>query len=195
MSAHQAKFLKLRPEAIPGYIYLLEAVGTDKFKIGRATDVARRIRELQTGSPIRIRYVYHAYVHNANLCEMELHNKFSNQREIGEWFALTSGDVKSCIFLMRLIQEVEPVASTPEELAEATAEDELFVSMPVAVVRGEEKFTALQLDRDQATELIQKLRSELNQTHTIEKLWECKKGGSEAWKRAYAQFKNLTEEK
>lgn len=192
MSAAQAKFLKLRPEAVPGYIYLLQAVSTDKFKIGRATDVTRRIRELQTGSPIKIRYVYHAYVHNANLCEMELHNKFSSQREIGEWFALTSEDVKSCIFLMRLIQEAEPIDSTPEESEEA-AEDELFVSMPLAVVRGKENFTALRLDRDQATDLIKKLRVELNQTQTIEKLWECKKGGSEAWKRAYAQFKSLME--
>ena len=194
MPAHQAKFLKLRPESVPGYIYLLQAVGTDKFKIGRATDVARRIRELQTGSPIKIRYVYHAYVHNANLCEMELHNKFSHQREIGEWFALTSEDVKSCIFLMRLIQEVEPVGSAPEEITEETAEDELFVSMPLAVVRGEEKFTTLQLDRNQALELIKKLRVELNQTQTIEKLWECKKGGSEAWKRAHAEYKRLVGE-
>jgi galactokinase/mevalonate kinase-like predicted kinase len=59
----------------------------------------------------------------------------------------------------------------------------------------EERFTSLNLTKNQAIEVIQKLRSELNQTQTIEKLWECKKGGSEAWKQAYAQFKNLTEEK
>jgi hypothetical protein len=58
----------------------------------------------------------------------------------------------------------------------------------------EERFTSLNLDRNQAIELIQKLRNELNQTQTIEKLWECKKGGSEAWKRAHAQFKELTGE-
>ena len=58
----------------------------------------------------------------------------------------------------------------------------------------EERFTSLNLTKKQAIELIQKMRSELNQTQTIEKLWECKKGGSEAWKRAYAQFKSLMEE-
>jgi hypothetical protein len=58
----------------------------------------------------------------------------------------------------------------------------------------EERFTSLNLTKNQAIELIQKLRTELNQTQTIEKLWECKKGGSEAWKRAYAQFKSLMEE-
>ena len=63
-----------------------------------------------------------------------------------------------------------------------------------ALTVDEERFTSLNLTKNQAIELIQKMRSELNQTHTIEKLWECKKGGSEAWKRAYAQFKKLTGE-
>jgi hypothetical protein len=59
----------------------------------------------------------------------------------------------------------------------------------------EERFTNLNLTKNQAIELIQKLRTELNQTQTIEKLWECKKGGSDAWKRAYSQFKDLMKEK
>jgi len=108
MSAYQAKFLKLQPESIPGFIYLVQAVGTDRFKIGRAINVPNRLRGLQTSSPLKIRYVYHAYVQNMNLCEMELHHKFSEQREIGEWFALTQQDVKFCIFLMRLVQILEP---------------------------------------------------------------------------------------
>jgi hypothetical protein len=57
-----------------------------------------------------------------------------------------------------------------------------------------ERFTSLNLDKKQALELIQKLRTELNQTQVIEKLWECKKGGSETWKRAHAEFKKLTGE-
>jgi len=57
--------------------------------------------------------------------------------------------------------------------------------------KSEPKFTTFDLTRPQAIALIQKLRSELNQTQVIEKLWDCKKGGSEAWKRAYAQFKEL----
>jgi hypothetical protein len=63
-----------------------------------------------------------------------------------------------------------------------------------ALIVNEKRFTNLNLTKNQAIELIQKLRTELNQTQTIEKLWECKKGGSEAWKRAYAQFKSLMEE-
>ena len=55
-----------------------------------------------------------------------------------------------------------------------------------------ERFTQLNLTREQAKELIKQLRTaELNQTQIIESLWRCKKGGSESWKAAYAQFKRL----
>jgi hypothetical protein len=56
------------------------------------------------------------------------------------------------------------------------------------------RFTPMDLTREQALKLIQRLRTELNQTQIIERLWECKKGGSEAWKKAYAEFKELTKE-
>jgi len=64
------------------------------------------------------------------------------------------------------------------------------------LVKDEERFTSLNLTRNQAIELIQKLRSELNlnQKDVIEKLWACTKGGSNDWKRARAQFKELTGE-
>jgi hypothetical protein len=54
--------------------------------------------------------------------------------------------------------------------------------------------TPLNLTRDQCRELINQLRTELNQTEIIERLWQCKKGGSAAWKEAYAQFKEITEQ-
>jgi hypothetical protein len=59
--------------------------------------------------------------------------------------------------------------------------------------KDNERFTSLNLTKNQAVELIQKLRTELNQTQIIEKLWECKKGGSDPWRRAHAQFKELIE--
>lgn len=64
-----------------------------------------------------------------------------------------------------------------------------------AFTESETTFTTLYLNRAQAVNLINRLRSELNQTQIIERLWECRKGGSEAWKKAYAQFKELTKEK
>ncbi|MEH2384167.1 MAG: hypothetical protein V7K27_35660 [Nostoc sp.] len=58
---------------------------------------------------------------------------------------------------------------------------------------SEPRFTPLNLTRSQALAMINALRSELNQTEIIEHLWQCKKGGSAAWKEAYAQFKQILE--
>jgi hypothetical protein len=55
------------------------------------------------------------------------------------------------------------------------------------------RFTPLELTLNQVLRLIRELRSELNQTEIIERLWQVKKGGSEAWKKAHAEFKQLTE--
>jgi len=93
-----------------------------------------------------------------------------------------------------LLDCAEP-AEPSSELTEPTVQSVQPLNQPddSALVVEEERFTSLNLDRNQALTLIKKLRVELNQTQTIEKLWECKKGGSEAWKRAYAQFKSLME--
>jgi hypothetical protein len=84
----------------------------------------------------------------------------------------------------------------PSEPTELTVQSVQAVNRPEdnGCAKDKERFTSLNLDRNQALTLIKKLRTELNQTQMIEKLWECKKGGSEAWKRAYAQFKSLMEE-
>jgi hypothetical protein len=55
------------------------------------------------------------------------------------------------------------------------------------------RFTPLELTKNQVLRLIRELRTELNQTEIIERLWQVKKGGSEAWKKAHAEFKQLTE--
>jgi hypothetical protein len=82
-------------------------------------------------------------------------------------------------------KESEPSEPTVQSLNYAQSKDS---SNP------EPTFTTLHLNRAKTVSLIQRLRSELNQTQIIERLWECKKGGSEAWKKAYAQFKDLTKE-
>jgi len=56
---------------------------------------------------------------------------------------------------------------------------------------GSGRFTPLNLTKEQVLALIENLNHELNQTQLIERLWQVKKGGSAAWKQAYAQFKQL----
>jgi hypothetical protein len=84
-------------------------------------------------------------------------------------------------------EETEPTES-PVQAVNPAQDNALAVE--------EETFTSLNLTRNQAVELIKKMRSELNlnQKDIIEKLWACTKGGSNDWKRARAQFKELTGE-
>lgn len=201
-----------------GYIYLVNTVGTDSFKIGMTKQlVLQRINTLQTGCPLRLRYVYHSYVEDMQKTERELHQIFDSFREIGEWFCLKDFHVKECIRLMRLMQVQEPtlpaeIDKTHEPCKEESLTDvgdsildiNVLPDSLLEVVDGkpleeaccelEPKFTTMDLSRVQAVNLIKRLRGELNQTQIIERLWECKKGGSEAWKKAYAQFKELTKE-
>jgi hypothetical protein len=54
-----------------------------------------------------------------------------------------------------------------------------------------ERFTPLNLTKEQVLALIENLNPELNQTQIIERLWQVKKGGSAAWKEAREQFRQL----
>ncbi|MEG3899797.1 MULTISPECIES: type IV secretory system conjugative DNA transfer family protein [unclassified Microcoleus] len=58
----------------------------------------------------------------------------------------------------------------------------------------EKRFTSLQLPADKAKALIAKLRTEMTMTAIIERLWECSKGSSVAWKEAREQYRELTGE-
>ena len=114
-----SKVIKIGPpQLIPGFVYLVHAVKTSRFKIGRSKDVLRRMSALQYASPFKIRYVYHAYVSSMNEIEMQLHQKFQPKREIGEWFTLTPEDVKACILFMRLSQVTEENPTVPVLLGE-----------------------------------------------------------------------------
>lgn len=67
------RLVKFKTNSQPGYVYLISAVGTGRFKIGKTqVGVLGRLKELQTGSPIKLRYVYHAYVDDINRTEKEL---------------------------------------------------------------------------------------------------------------------------
>jgi len=57
-----------------------------------------------------------------------------------------------------------------------------------------ERFTPLNLSKEQVLALVQNLNAELNQTQIIERLWQVKKGGSAAWKDAREEFRQLTGE-
>ena len=186
------RIVKLKTNPSPGYVYLISAVGTGIFKIGKTqVSVLTRLKGLQTGSPIVLRYVYHVYVENVDICEVELHRRFSDRRQIGEWFALTPTEVKECILLMRLVKETEPIEVFVSSEAEEKTEENTEVEIETEG-EGEARFCSLGFTRIEAVNQIDLLRERLNKQQIIELLWNCKKGRSADYQRAYAEFHELT---
>jgi len=69
------------------FIYILNAQGTDLYKIGITTrTTSKRIKNLQTGNGNIIIEVYKHESEYANVIEKMLHRHFSHLRNKGEWF-------------------------------------------------------------------------------------------------------------
>jgi len=66
------------------YIYFVQPEGGGPIKIGRADDPEKRLRALQTGSPIPLRLC--RTVQAPPTWEIRLHYTFAAWRSHGEWF-------------------------------------------------------------------------------------------------------------
>ena len=62
-------------------------------KIGISGNISRRLGELQTGSPYKLRLMGYIDTRNDRKLEKELHKKYSDYRENGEWFCLNASVV------------------------------------------------------------------------------------------------------
>lgn len=105
--------LKVLPSK-EGSVYIFKVRNKNIFKIGRTVNVKDRLRTVQTNSPLKIDYVYHVDV--SDTCEVEsaLHRRYQENWLIGEWFTLSDGEVKDCVFLMRLM--VQELTQTDEDI-------------------------------------------------------------------------------
>lgn len=72
-----------------GWIYAITAVAVKQVKIGRAQDVARRLLDFQTGSPVEL--TLHSATLHANVLTAEAlaHAQLAHARLHHEWFDLT----------------------------------------------------------------------------------------------------------
>lgn len=74
-----------------GYLYVIRAVGTNLYKIGiTSRSVADRLKELQTGNPIKLEVVRSYQFIGTSKIERELHEHLYAYRRSGEWFELSS---------------------------------------------------------------------------------------------------------
>lgn len=86
--AFQAKQKQKRPT-----VYLFEAVGLNRFKIGYSKDPETRLEQLRKQSSSPIEPVLILQRSDAQKLERQLQRRFAEKRVHGEWFELTSDDV------------------------------------------------------------------------------------------------------
>ena len=74
-----------------GYVYILSGGGF--YKIGRATDIDRRITQIKPKLPFEVTLAHVIQSRNCLELEAGLHKRFADKRTNGEWFTLTEEDV------------------------------------------------------------------------------------------------------
>lgn len=72
------------------HVYLIKCL--DKYKIGIANDVKRRLAELSTGNPFPLELVA-VGPNGGRFTESLLHDRFAHRRVAGEWFELDTAEV------------------------------------------------------------------------------------------------------
>lgn len=75
-----------------GYIYLVEA-DNGFCKIGKTKNVTNRVNEFGVKLPMKTRLVHSFQSSQYDQAEIALHEKYSEKRSHGEWFALTQEDI------------------------------------------------------------------------------------------------------
>jgi hypothetical protein len=80
------------------FIYILKS--REYYKIGITKDVAKRMRELQTGNPIQHLFVCSSFFNDAPKIEKLLHETFAEYQIQGEWFELPSSKLEELIELL-----------------------------------------------------------------------------------------------
>lgn len=92
------------------FIYVLKS--KEYYKIGIAKDVAKRMRELQTGNPVKHLFVCSSFFEDAPKFEKRLHEAFSEYRGEGEWFELPPEKLEELIEILEskdFITQVPPL--------------------------------------------------------------------------------------
>lgn len=88
-----------------GYIYLLRATGTNRYKIGRSKNPKSRNKRINYQSPVPVVLLTEFKCANPVKVEKVIHRDFSRYRRHGEWFKFESEEQAISLFNFHRINE------------------------------------------------------------------------------------------
>jgi Meiotically up-regulated gene 113 len=112
-----------------GYVYIVHGVGTNYIKVGKSTNLQKRLADLQNGVPFPLQLISAQLVYDADEVEATIKQRYASCLSRGEWFVLPDyllgqwpidAPVKS-FFPMK----EAPVTATPRNEAKAWLADYL----------------------------------------------------------------------
>ena len=85
-----------------GQVYLISALGLNRYKIGSTIDLEKRLLPLQSFSPVPLEVLTVIECSDIERAEVWLHKKFASCRHHSEWFDLSASDVEWIMSLTSL---------------------------------------------------------------------------------------------
>lgn len=73
-----------------GYVYIVHGIDTPYIKIGKTTNLPRRMKEIGAGVPFAIRLLSTELVYDMDSAEAAYKERYAAFRTRGEWFALSA---------------------------------------------------------------------------------------------------------
>jgi len=80
-----------------GYVYLIHAIGSDYYKIGKSINPDRRILQISPVMPFKVRFVRVWPTNFMDKAEKYLHNLFMDERTNGEWFSFKEEELNTIL--------------------------------------------------------------------------------------------------
>jgi hypothetical protein len=84
---------KRKSKPTNGYVYLIKA-DNGLYKIGKSKNLHARINEFGVKLPVKTELIHSIANSDFSTLELELHERFSDKREHGEWFRLSESDIE-----------------------------------------------------------------------------------------------------